>query len=556
MKKDHHNRRKNQGVVNYTEPDDEYRSAADAYTQTITALEERLHLQKLISDISTILINLPATEVDRQIEQGLKRIVEFLGIERSGFGEFSEDLKELHTTHFYAVPGIEPVPKVLLTDFLPWYAGRLHRGEIIAVENTSELPEEANAERTYCQQIGLKSNLGIPVSVGGSLLCAIAFATFHTYRSWPPELIEQLKWVGEIFAHAIYRKRSEERLRSAYNEIIRLSEQLRRENVYLREEIKAGYHFEELVGKSGGLKYIFYKIQQVAPTDATVLIEGETGSGKELVARALHELSTRKDHPLIKVDCSSLPANMIESELFGHEKGAFTGAHARRIGRFELADGATVFLDEITELPLELQAKLLRILQHGEFERLGSSETIKVDVRIIAATNRNLKEEVKKGNFREDLYYRLNVFPLSLPPLRERKEDIAALAEAFVQRFAKKFGKRITTISPKVLNILQNYSWPGNVRELENVIERAVITTEGSALQLMDGLEDAQAVKAASAPRESLEERERNYIIDVLEETYWRIEGKNGAAVILGLHPDTLRSRMKKLGIRRPSPHK
>jgi len=466
----------------------------------------------------------------------------------------------LITTHSYAVEGIKKIERIPFKEGFPWIAEKLIQGEPFYFSSANEFPAKAAVDRESFKKLKVKSNITMPLFVNGRVQYVMTMGAIKQERTWPEEIIPRLRIIGEIFVNALIRKdnvealqKSEEQLRDAYGEITRLSEQLKRDNIYLKEEIKADHNFEEMIGQSGGLKYLLFKIRQVAPTDTTVLIEGETGTGKELVARALHELSSRKDRPLVKVDCSSLPANLIESELFGHEKGAFTGAYAQRIGRFELADGATIFLDEIAELPLELQSKLLRVLETGEFERLGSSHTIKVNVRIIAATNRILKDQVRNRHFREDLYYRLNIFPLSLPPLRERKEDIPLLAETFVQRFAKKMGKNIPVISGKVQKALLNYSWPGNVRELENVMERAVITSEGSTLQLMDMLDETPATKAASVPKESLEERERDYVIEVLEHTYWRIEGKNGAAVILGLHPDTLRSRMKKLQIKKPA---
>jgi transcriptional regulator with GAF, ATPase, and Fis domain len=308
-----------------------------------------------------------------------------------------------------------------------------------------------------------------------------------------------------------------------------------------------------MVGESAALRYVLFKIAEVAPTESTVLITGETGTGKELVARAIHDASGRRDRPLVKVNCAALSPSLIESEFFGHEKGAFTGASARKIGRFELADGATIFLDEIGELPTELQVKLLRVIQEGEFERLGSSNTIKADVRIIAATNRNLDLEVKKGVFREDLWYRLNVFPITVPPLRQRREDIALLVEHFASRFSKKLGKEITSVSPATLKSLRDYSWPGNVRELANVIERAVISSRGSTLVIGRDFTEPAADKLLQANK-TLEELERDYILRILNETGWRIEGQQGAARILGINPSTLRARIVKLGIQKPGP--
>jgi PAS domain S-box-containing protein len=348
------------------------------------------------------------------------------------------------------------------------------------------------------------------------------------------------------------RKLAEEELRGALEEVSQLKNQLQAENVYLREEIKYEHNFEEIVGHSDAIKYVLFKIEQVAPTDSTVLILGETGTGKELVARAVHSAGLRRDRPLVKVNCAALSAGLIESELFGHERGAFTGASARKIGRFELAHGATIFLDEIGELPLELQSKLLRVIQEGEFERLGSSKTVKADVRIIAATNRNLQAEVQQGRFREDLWYRLNVFPITVPPLRQRADDIPPLVEHFVKGFAKKLGREITSVSPATLKTLRGHSWPGNIRELANVVERAVINARGPVLTVADSFE-RQPAEGSRANGKSLEEVERQHILSTLGETDWRIEGPRGAAKILGLNPSTLRTRMTKLGIHKQS---
>jgi transcriptional regulator with GAF, ATPase, and Fis domain len=341
-------------------------------------------------------------------------------------------------------------------------------------------------------------------------------------------------------------------LRTALSGIQAMKEQLEVENIYFRHESKMKHQHENIIGQSDGLKYVLYRAEQAAPTNATILILGETGTGKELIAAVIHHLSPRKDRPLFTVNCAALPANLIESELFGSEKGAFTGANARRIGRFEVANGSTLCLDEIGELPLELQAKLLRVIQHHEFERLGSSQTIKIDVRIVATTNRDLEEEVRQGRFRQDLFYRLNVFPITVPPLRLRKDDIPLMVQSFIERFSRKLGKQITSISKETMKTLQDYPWPGNVRELESIVERAVILSPGPVLQLVDKLKISSPI-LSSAVR-TLEETERNQIMKILEETGWRIEGHDGAAAILGLHASTLRARMHKIGILRPDP--
>jgi formate hydrogenlyase transcriptional activator len=354
-------------------------------------------------------------------------------------------------------------------------------------------------------------------------------------------------------AHDELERRVEERtveLRTALSEIKTLKDQLEVENIYFRQEIEKKHQFDHIIGQSDGLKYVLYRVEQVAPTNTTVLILGETGTGKELIAAAIHDMSPCKDRPLITVNCAALPTNLMESELFGREKGAFTGADTRQVGRFEVAHGSTLCLDEIGELPLEVQAKLLRAIQSNEFERLGSSQTIKVDVRIVATTNRNLEEEVRKGRFRQDLYYRLNVFPITVPPLRQRKEDIPLMVQVFIERYSRRLGKQITSIQKETMKELQDYPWPGNVRELESVIERAVILCPGPVLQLADKLEILSPPLSSSM--RTLEEMERKQILKILSETQWRIEGKDGAAAILGLHPSTLRARMHKLGIVRP----
>ena len=347
------------------------------------------------------------------------------------------------------------------------------------------------------------------------------------------------------------RKEAEEGLENALEKVKELKQKLEEENLMLRQEIKLAQKFDTIVTQSPKLKKVLKQVEQVAISDATVLILGETGTGKELLAKAVHHHSKREKKPLIKVICAALPANLIESELFGHEKGAFTGALNQKIGRFELADKGTIFLDEIGELPLELQAKLLRVLQEGEVERLGGSKTIKVDVRVIAATNRNLEKEVERGTFRADLYYRLNVFPINLPALRERKEDIPLLVEYFVSKYAPKIGKTIRTIPKKQLQKLEAYSWPGNIRELENIVERSVIISPSDKLEVGDWL-NINAGPIGGEKMETLEDNERKHIIKALKMTNWRVSGEKGAAKLLDINDRTLQSRMKKLGVKRP----
>lgn len=341
-------------------------------------------------------------------------------------------------------------------------------------------------------------------------------------------------------------------LRDALDEVESLKDRLQAENLYLQDQIKVEHNFDEIIGDSPALTSVLGQVEQVAVTTATVLVLGESGTGKELLARAIHNLSDRRDRPMVKVNCAALPSNLIESELFGHEKGSFTGAFAQKLGRFELADGGTIFLDEIGELPLELQVKLLRVLQEQEFERLGGSKTIRIDTRVIAATNRDLKQSVADGEFREDLFYRLNVFPVVLPPLRQRTDDIPLLVHDFSARFAKRLGKRIDSIPHEVIEAFQSYHWPGNIRELQNVIERAVILARGSVLHVDEPLENAVTETAPLLHvKSTLEEVERRHITRTLEEANWKISGDGGAAEILDMNPSTLRARMRKLGIKR-----
>ncbi len=389
---------------------------------------------------------------------------------------------------------------------------------------------------------GVRAYLCVPLMARGRALGALLLQSFAPNR-YSPDDVPLLEEVAKQIALAVENMR-------AYEEIARLRVKLEEENRYLQEEIKSDHNFEEIVGQSRAIKEVFKAIEAVAPAGATVLITGETGTGKELVARALHNLSPRRGKALIKLNCAALPAGLIESELFGHEKGAFTGAIARKIGRFELAHGGTLFLDEIGDLPLELQPKLLRVLQEGEFERIGASHTTTVDVRVVAATNRDLETAVQGNRFRSDLYYRLNVFPIRVPPLRERTEDIPLLVRYLTLKYGHRLGKRISNVPPAILEVLQTYSWPGNVRELENVIERATILSAGAELDLGWWPMTAGGRGRAGGTR-TLEEVERDHIRAVLELTGWRVSGERGAAGQLGIKPTTLEARMKKLGITR-----
>ena len=402
---------------------------------------------------------------------------------------------------------------------------------------TNELQKiiEDGKERSVEYDIITRSGKIIPSYYGSGKLVKIGGESY---------IVGQTVDISEI-------KQAQRKITTQLEEIQLLKEQLEAENIQLRQELLSTGSHGEIIGESDILKHILYRVEQVAPMDTTVLLEGETGTGKELFARAIHQKSKRSNKALITVNCASLPASLIESELFGHEKGAFTGALQRQMGRFELANGGTLFLDEVGEIPIELQSKLLRVLQDGEFERIGNPRTMKVDVRVIAATNRDLEQEILEGRFRKDLFYRLNVYPITSAPLRERRSDIPILVEYFVQRFNQKMGRNITRIPKKVMEQLKVYNWPGNIRELENIIERAMILSESSTLKV-------EKLKIPDhTPEEKLRtlaDHERDHIRKVLDRTLWRINGPKGAAQILDMHPETLRSRMKKFDIQRPDP--
>jgi formate hydrogenlyase transcriptional activator len=395
---------------------------------------------------------------------------------------------------------------------------------------------------------GIKSGCSVPLISHEKVLGVLNLGS-RRESTFDEADVELLGQIGKQVAIAV-----ENAL--AYREISNLKAQLQEENVYLQEEIRQQHNFEEIIGNSAALKKVLSQVETVAPTDSTVLLLGETGTGKELIARAIHNHSQRKERPMVKVNCAAIPTGLLESELFGHEKGAFTGAINQRLGRFELAQKGTLFLDEVGDIPLELQPKLLRVLQEQEFERLGSPRTQKVDVRLIAATNANLEQLVADKQFRPDLYYRLNVFPITIPPLRERREDIPPLVRWFTQKYASRMRKPIRSIPAKTLSALAEYPWPGNIRELENLIERAVILSPGPELwvSLPELRSPAVTVaKEADGQSQRLEEAERTHILRVLQDTNWLIDGPRGAASSLGLNSSTLRSKMRKLGIKRPS---
>jgi transcriptional regulator with GAF, ATPase, and Fis domain len=512
-------------------------------------LEERLWFEELLADLSASFVNAPSERLDQVINRSLESLVQFLGNDRTTLVQFTEDKKHVVVRRSYAVPGCEPFPLgALADDRLPWFLGQFRRGKpVFARRLPEDLPPEAEEERHYCITHGIKSNVAIPLKAGGEILGALTFAFVNQHCEWPVEVLTRLQLIGEVFASALQRRRTDEALRAALEENLRLRKRLEQENQYLREQVVLKHQHERIVGQSDALKAVLAQAERVAVTDAPVLLLGETGTGKELLAQTIHELSPRKNRPMVIVNCASLPATLIESELFGREAGAYTGAASAQVGRFLLADGSTLFLDEVGEFPLELQAKLLRVLQDGRFERLGSPQTVKVNVRIVAATNRDLEQAVRDGKFRADLYHRLNVFPIHVPPLRERRDDIPLLAWAFVEAIGRRMGKTISNIPLRTIEQLQRYSWPGNVRELSNIIERAMILAADDNLRV----ELPALTQSATTSRMTLKESERAIILGVLQETGWRVRGPYGAAEILGIKPTTLEARMARLDIKR-----
>jgi transcriptional regulator with GAF, ATPase, and Fis domain len=519
-------------------------------------LHEQILFEKLVSDTSRRFVHVPANRVDEEIEQTLQAFVESLDADRGVLYQFDLRKKELYGTHLWARTGpvrtVPEGPRIGTAQF-PWVHKSLEQGEVLCIRTLEELPEEASIDKESFRFFELKSGIAVPLMIGGEFLGALTLEAIEEERDWPEAFVKRFKVLGEILANALDRKVSEEKLRRSLQEVKKLKNRLQAEIVYFREETKLQGSFDEIVGRSSAIKYVLFKIEQIASADTIALILGETGTGKELVARAIHDKSHRRDRNLIKVNCAALPPTLIEGELFGYEKGAFTGAERRKEGRFEIAHGSTFFLDEIGELPLELQAKLLRVLQDGEFERLGSHKTVKVDVRIIAASNRDLEREAQEGRFRKDLWYRLSVFPITVPPLRDRKEDIPLLVTWFLEKSCKKLGKEITRIPQRVLDELQAHTWPGNIRELENTIERAVIHSPDQTLRLVDWNAMHDREGGSPEPSKTLADVERDHILRVLEQTGWRVRGPRGAALVLDLNPSTLRFRMKKLGIKKPA---
>ncbi|MGE5362274.1 MAG: sigma 54-interacting transcriptional regulator [Bacteroidales bacterium] len=505
---------------------------------------EALRFERLLADVASSLAAVETGDLVARFEDALRQVVLALGYDRGNVSELLADRSAFVPIASWARPGIQPHAQPLSSRALPWYVAELLAKRMVCLSQTpGQLPEDALSERAFVTALGMKAHVALPLVAGADVIGFVALASMTHYVEWPESIFNRLRTLGSLFASTIVRARNR-------REIAELAERLEAENLTLRTEIEQERGFEEMVGKSAPLQRTFSLIAQVAPTDATVLVTGETGTGKELVARAIHRRSPRASRPLVTLNCAALPSGLVESELFGYEQGAFTGALARKIGRFEAVDHGTIFLDEIGDLPLDLQAKLLRVLQEGEFERLGSTVTRKVDVRVIAATNQDLERAVAERRFRPDLFYRLSVFPIPVPALRDRREDIPLLVWYFVHKRQAAFRRSFTQVSRRLLRAFDEYAWPGNVRELEHTVERAMILSKGHTLRLDDFGNRRDHSRASSR---TLDVVERDHITQVLEACHWRINGEGNAAERLGLHPSTVRFRMKKLGIKRPT---
>ena len=508
------------------------------------AIEEHLAFERFLAQLSSEFINWRKQTADAT-RHGLQRLGEWLGMERTTFFAIGTD-GALHDHVAWTAPGIAVAGSSNPPRVLPWTLSELSAGRPVTFVTLSEVPDPQ--DRDAYQALETKSASFVPLLVDGGVAGAIGFSAITSEREWTPALQHRLSVVAALFQQVVERQRREEATRLAAEAARRHGEQLSAENAYLRSQRGDTDGLTAIVGQGVAIRHVLEMVQRVAPTDSTALLLGETGTGKELLATRIHELSARHARTMVRVNCAAIPATLIESELFGREKGAFTGALTRQVGRFELADRSTIFLDEIGDLPAEVQVKLLRVLEERTIERLGSPRAIPIDVRIIAGTHRDLEQAVAAGTFREDLYYRLNVFPIHVPPLRERTEDIPALVWSFVDEFSRTLGKRIDTIERDTMTALQQYPWRGNIRELRNVVERAMIVATGRTLSI-----PLPATSAASAKRSpKLIDVEKEHIKKILESTHWRIRGTGGAADRLGLKPTTLETRIAKLGLKRP----
>ncbi len=508
--------------------------------------------ERTMADIAVRFAATPFDQIDEAIVESQRALAEVLDLDGSSLWQHVAESKEFVLTHQWAragVPELPPEAQGPVSARLPYMASEAIARRTLSFTSLEEVPDPV--DRETLASLGTKSNLSIPMVADEALLGILTFATVRSEYTWSAETVERLRLMATVFAHSLARGQARRALEQALSEVQRLKDQLAFENVQLRREVRTLKPPRLIAAESPVARQVLAQVEQVAPTPATVLMLGETGSGKEVFAQVIHDLSPRHKKPMVRVNCAAIPTALIESELFGRERGAFTGALSRQIGRFEAANGSTIFLDEIGELPPEIQVKLLRVLQERTIERLGGNQSLKVDVRVIAATNRNLEQAVANSSFREDLFYRLNVFPITVPPLRDRVEDIPSLVWSFIDEFSSAFGKSVDSITKESLAALQRYGWPGNVRELRNAIEREMIVATGPTLSVSAPRPAASRRRAASA---RLVDVEVEHIRSVLDSCRWRVRGTGGAAERLGVKPTTLESRMARLGIARDRP--
>jgi transcriptional regulator with GAF, ATPase, and Fis domain len=506
-----------------------------------------VEFERLIAELSVQFINLPADQVIESIRDAVRRIGETLDVDRCSFFRMIEGESPTGPIAWWGRPGVAaPAAATPFKDRLPWTRDTILEGNVVSFSSLDDVLSDI--DRASYQSSDVRSAVTVPIAVSGQIVGALEFTMLQSERMWTEETLHTMRVTAAVLGNILARCETDETLRQSILQIEHSRDRMRVETLYLRREVQDRAGNGVITGHSQAIRNVLEQARQVAATDSTVLLLGETGTGKELIASYIHEMSARRGRIMVRVNCSAIPSTLMESELFGREKGAFTGALARQIGRFELADHSTIFLDEIGELPSDVQVKLLRVLEERQIERLGSPKGVHVDVRIIAATHRNLEKRIAEGAFRDDLFYRLNVFPIQVPPLRDRVEDIPLLVWRFVDEFSKAFGKRIDGISREDMAVLQRYSWPGNIRELRNVVERAMIVSTGTQLSIPLPAVAHQAGKRSL----KLNDVEREHILSVLDGSGWRIRGAAGAASLLGLKPTTLEARMAKLGLSRP----
>jgi transcriptional regulator with GAF, ATPase, and Fis domain len=520
---------------------------------TTQAADHAAAVGRLITDLSAMLLDVAPDTIDAQVTEVLGRVATFFDLDRSHVAQRAGKDGRLEVTHQWAREDGGDRPSVPDAGLLSM-TEEAFRGRLTVIGRPEDLRPEVVTDREFLLRHSPMGAVCLPLTAAGSVIGVLVFGAVACERRWSSDVIEPLRLVARLVGSALTRKQSDLALHAARAENERLRQRLEAEAVDFRAEALTACHVQDIVGQSPALRAVLHRVDQVAGTDVPVLLLGETGTGKELIARALHAGSPRCGRPLITVNCAALPPSLIESELFGHEKGAFTGATQARVGRFELADGSTLFLDEIGDLEPSLQAKLLRTLQDGEVQRLGSSRTRKFDVRIVAATNRDLQATMQEGRFRTDLFYRLSVFPIEIPPLRDRRDDIPLLVWYFIQSRQRGLGRQIKQVPEQSMDRLLAYDWPGNIRELQNVIDRALILSTGPVLRLDEAFSVIPSKRSTPGEPEveDLQATERRHIRSVLERCRWTVEGRGQAAERLGVNPSTLRNRMKKLGIRRP----